>query len=706
MRSPYFRKKILIDALEPRTLLTVTPRIALLNNQAVITAGQAIHVNAVQAVNGTTTDLGAGSPLTARYQWDFGDTTSESRYNLLPGWSAGHVYDTPGLFTITLTITNENGEAGTAQQRVRIVPPSVTPQAIYVDNTLSGVQPDPTGGVDVPSIASAIPYLADNTQLLFHRGQTFSLINTISVPFGNVTIGAYGDGDSPTLLLPSGSGTFQPFIQPTSSARNTVIRDIKFVAAGSSRIGVAIQPFGQALVVRNCEFQNLDDAILSNFSPVGVLAMDNKAGVLKEYFAYIKGTDHVYLGNTVDDSTGQHNFRTYGIRVLCYGNDLTNLPISASLHTLRINDGAWMYWANNTLHGGPISVGPLGPDSAGALPGSGISWVCIENNRWYQVPGNWSNHNRIDVDAGVQHIVIRNNYVEATDANGIAIDTKDVITWPSSTLPGSPIPLPPVTVTRTSTDVMVLNNTIVNPNLNDGTHLGTKGSFIEVSGSTSNSVTLRNNLYIAPRLDTTAFTAAAVRVTSRNDLNNFVSGGISNNDWPAPSNLNSRGVHYVSDGSLTGTAAYYTPSEWSSTFPSRVSGEKYENLQVSDLDANLFPPSSSLAATGAVKTVGVFTDLYGNVRTGTVWTNGGVQLDTLSRADSVAATRSCRHPQTASARTHAQQRPSKGKLTRARTHRRWGSARWVYAAPSTALSPAANRSTLSLRCAPAPARSR
>jgi hypothetical protein len=626
MRSPYLRRKILIDALEPRELLTVTPRITLLNNQAAITTGQAIHVNAVQAVNGQTTDLGIGTPLTARYQWDFGDTTITSRYNLLPGWSAGHVYDTPGLYTITLTITNENGEVGTAQQRVRVTSPSVTPQAIYVDSTLSGVQPDLNGGVDVPTIAAALPFLGDNTTLLFHRGQTFSVTSTISVPFSNVTIGAYGDGDAPTLQLPGGSSQFMPFIQPAVNARNTVIRDIKFVAAGSSKIGVGVQPFGQGLVVRNCEFQNLDDAILSNFSPVGVFAMDNKAGVLKEYFAYIKGTDHVYLGNTVDDSTTQHNFRTYGVRVLCYGNDLTNLPLSSSLHTLRVNDGAWMYWANNTLHGGPISVGPLGPDSAGALPGSGISWVCIENNRWYQAAGNWSNHNRIDIDAGVQHIVIRNNYVESTDATAIAIDTRDVIKFPASSLPGSPIPLPPVTVTRTSTDVLVLNNTVVNPNLNDGTHLGTKGCFIEVSGGTTNAVTLRNNLYVAPRLDTTAFTAAAVRVVSRNDLNNFVTGGISNNDWPSPSNLNSRGVHYVSDGSLSGTAAYYTPSEWSGSFASRVSGEKYENLQVSDLNANLFPPSSSLAATGAVPTIGVFTDLYGTVRTGTTWTNGGVQI--------------------------------------------------------------------------------
>jgi hypothetical protein len=350
--------------------------------------------------------------------------------------------------------------------------------------------------------------------------------------------------------------------------------------------------------------------------------MDNTCGALKEYFAYIKGTDHVYLGNTVGDSTGQHNFRTYGIRVLCYGNDVTNLPGGSSIATLRVNDGSWMYWANNTLHDGQVYVGPLGPESAGSQPGSGVSWVVVENNRETQVPGQWMNNQRVQILAGVQHIVVRNNYFEASDVTGVQVDTKDTLTWPA---PSSPIPLPPITVTKTSTDVLVLNNTIVNYDIGDGTHQGKTGCCVEVSGGTSNAITLKNNLYVAPRLDTTAYTAAAVRVLSRNDLNNFVSGGVANNDWPSPSNLTSRGVHYVSDGSLSTTDAYRTPSEWSA-FSSRVSGEKYENLKPTDLSAALAPPSSSLAATGALPITGVFTDLYGVLRTTNPWTDGAVQL--------------------------------------------------------------------------------
>ena len=311
--------------------------------------------------------------------------------------------------------------------------------------------------------------------------------------------------------MPSTSSQFLPIVTTSAASNNTVVRDLTLDAAGSSRIGVGVQPDGTNIVIRNCNFQNLDDAILGNLAPVGVMAMDNTAGVLKEYFAYIKGTDHVYLGNTIGDSTAQHNFRTYGIRVLCYGNDVTNLPGGSSIDTLRVNDGEWIYWANNTLHSGQIIAGPLGPDSAGSQPGSGVSWLVIENNRELQVPGQYLPNNRIEIDAGVQHVMIRNNYVEATDTTGIEVQTKATLTWTSSELPASPIPLPAVTVTKTSTDINVLNNTIVNPNLNDGTHTGAEGCFIEVGGTTTNAITLKNNLYVAPNLNTAAFTAAAVR---------------------------------------------------------------------------------------------------------------------------------------------------------------------------------------------------
>ncbi|MFQ5857373.1 MAG: PKD domain-containing protein [Anaerolineae bacterium] len=59
-------------------------------------------------VHGLDSDLGAGSPITARYAWDFGDNTPSSQFNHLVGYGGAHIYDEPGTYTITLNIVVEN----------------------------------------------------------------------------------------------------------------------------------------------------------------------------------------------------------------------------------------------------------------------------------------------------------------------------------------------------------------------------------------------------------------------------------------------------------------------------------------------------------------------------------------------------------------------------------------------------------------------
>src|SRR5213079_2248728 len=75
-----------------------------------IAAGHAVHVHALNS------QLGAGTALTARYEWNFGD--SSGKYNTLVGFNAAHVYDTPGSYTVTLKITNEAGKIDTATQQI------------------------------------------------------------------------------------------------------------------------------------------------------------------------------------------------------------------------------------------------------------------------------------------------------------------------------------------------------------------------------------------------------------------------------------------------------------------------------------------------------------------------------------------------------------------------------------------------------------
>ena len=86
---------------EPSTGKKPTARINLMD--ATILPGQAVHVDALNST------LRSGTPLTARYEWDFGD--GGSKYNKLVGFNASHVYDRAGTYTLKLKVFNADGRS-------------------------------------------------------------------------------------------------------------------------------------------------------------------------------------------------------------------------------------------------------------------------------------------------------------------------------------------------------------------------------------------------------------------------------------------------------------------------------------------------------------------------------------------------------------------------------------------------------------------
>src|SRR5262249_10530878 len=90
-----------------------------------VAVNQAIHVEGISA-----SKLNAGTALTALLVRDFGDPNG--KYNKLEGFNAAHIYDTPGTYTIRLTITNEAGRVSTTSKTITIT--SDTRRRIYVSS--------------------------------------------------------------------------------------------------------------------------------------------------------------------------------------------------------------------------------------------------------------------------------------------------------------------------------------------------------------------------------------------------------------------------------------------------------------------------------------------------------------------------------------------------------------------------------------------
>jgi pectate lyase len=90
----------------------------------------------------------------------------------------------------------------------------------------------------------------------------------------------------------------------------------------------------------------------------------------------------------------------------------------------------------------------------------GVSNVVIESNRWEEVKKHWSSHDRIHLNAGTTNIMIRNNFLQATNASAITAGTIAHQKFHDGK------------VDRKLKNIQILSNTVINS--------GTQGAFLTV----------------------------------------------------------------------------------------------------------------------------------------------------------------------------------------------------------------------------------
>jgi PKD repeat protein len=538
-----------------------------------------VHVHALAS------SLNGGSYLTARYEWDFGD--DEGQYNELVGWNAAHLYENAGTYTIKLKITNEDGKSNTLSTQVTVVEDKR--RTIYVDavagrDTNSGL----SEGAAVKTSERARQLLGSNTKLLFKRDQRHVIDESITVPFHNVLVGAYGSGDRPLLWRAKGGGTST--ISTYDKSNQVVIQDLMFDSPGAVKGNIAgrvyadgIYARGVNITIRGCEFLNLDDAINANGDPRGLLVQNNTAPLatgLRAYFVWSEGSDQVFLGNESANSTREHNLRSSGTRrMLIAFNKFTNLdrsdvdPLDYSKGTVEVHKGSFAYVMNNELHDGALRAGPRGNTYE---PASMITeWTVFDGNELFE--------HDLTIKVGTHHFMARNNIIRSNSSQAITIDVSDK--WG-----------------RTVSDIHIVNNT--------GYTTLDKGRFLllPVSGGNKGAITLKNNMWVTKNYHAGANGSAPIFVYGKN-LDMFKE--ISNNVWPKPAAFHKYGqggIHYLWTNS-SDSRGYLDYKEWDAF--SMVSDERYDN---SALDGSLRPKSGTVAATAGEAVAGVFTDFYGRTR--------------------------------------------------------------------------------------------
>lgn len=380
-----------------------------------VQAGHSIHVNAL------ATNFKSGDAISAKYEWNFGD--EEGKWNTLAGWNAAHVYDRPGTYTITLRVTNAAGKVATTTTNVTIA--ESTRRVIYVSNDGSDSSSGTSPKAAVKSFAKAMSMATSNTEILFNRGDRWNLDYGAKLTGRNIVIGSYGTGSRPVLKY-TGDAGYKKIIALSSTSQDVTIRglafDMRFTDLEKKERPDAIGAQGTNITIRDNEFINIGYAVNAAGSPRGLMVVDNVAPrdeAIRSYFVWASGSDFSIVGNTIANSTREHNIRVVGVdRILIAHNDLTNTHNKVSgddtlKGTLTIHKGSYVYVSRNKLNDGTLAIGPLGDNDGLKSIGDRWNWAVVEDNEI---------NTRLHIDHGASHVMVRNNVFSDVDRSPIDVE--------------------------------------------------------------------------------------------------------------------------------------------------------------------------------------------------------------------------------------------------------------------------------------------
>lgn len=464
-----------------------------------------------------TTSLTTERPFhDLHYRWDYGDpgsgewATSRKSKNHDTGAVGGHVYETPGIYTATLTVTDNTG--ATTQQTVQITVED--PDVVFSgENTIcistgSDFTGAPAGAQQVTTtswsdIANA---LGTGKRVLLKRGDTWiynGVRRSLTFP-GPGILGAFGTGPKPILTFDK-DGTDQIFWMGTGSTPNQFgdfrFMDLDIRGRGYNWRFLHAEGACHNVTVLRVDMQegsvflNLAPSILSYynnndrpghtmFSGFAIVetrfhhVIGDGGEFNARHIAYIGMVRSMFLGNVWNDSErGEHVLRVpFAQRLLIAHNELTNTR--ARKHLIKLHGGGL-----SDYNGQPVPPGE-----------NQTKFVTIADNYFTSALGDWLISVGPQNDTSAEYtrdiIIERNEVLFGGDS-----DTAFHVAAQEATVRNNVVMMPTasgaiVTFTRRGIEAPPLDNRAYN---NSAFHSGT-GSLVLVSvAASATNTTARNN---------------------------------------------------------------------------------------------------------------------------------------------------------------------------------------------------------------------
>lgn len=351
-----------------------------------------------------TTDTTVPKPFhDATYTYDYGDPGAgtwaagarpgTNSKNASWGPMGGHVFETAGSYTITLTIYDGTNTCQTTAGVTVSDPDTVfsgtNTTCVSTSGNFTGC---PAGANQVTSSdfrATLAANVTSGKRTLYRKTESFTASsNVIVTATGPGLVGAYGTGAAPIVTM-TGSVGSQPILRfgntTTVNQKDWRVMDLSFVGNGNAEALGLGGGFDQLTFLRIKARSCNDACIFFNSAVLNVAAsphlfdqaavIDSDLAEPQSWALYFNAKNFMIAGNTLDSATGSH--------------------------TLRISIGIWGQITNNTL--GPNGVGtagnhvlklhapPFGSATDGVPAGTRSEKVVIGYNKL--TPGNNTTNN-------------------------------------------------------------------------------------------------------------------------------------------------------------------------------------------------------------------------------------------------------------------------------------------------------------------------
>lgn len=320
------------------------------------------------------------------YQWNFGDPGSgnwtygsragSSPRNLATGPVASHVFETPGTYTVTLTVTDGTNSVVNKCIQIAVLDANV----IFAGNKTVCLSKDvappfapgdacPTGAIEVqvPSgdfVAAMNTYIASGKRILLRRGESaWSAATGAGIAVnGPGILGAFGVGVKPKIQATNASGNtiIKVSAGTTPNISDWRIMDLELDGQGrNSSVGVQGNGGMNQLTISNLYAHNMQYAL--NFS-ASVLSFYNATPATSGHIlwdqltvanstfdtavnggniGFISAVRHSFLGNSADDARlGQHILRFQQIAKGVVSNNTLSRPLP-SKHVIKMHGPAY-----------------------------------------------------------------------------------------------------------------------------------------------------------------------------------------------------------------------------------------------------------------------------------------------------------------------------------------------------------------------------